>query len=321
MGLVSDGKKAVALVRKAVRNRSAVIDVRRTLAARPQHPPFHYRVAVYFADGAVNMYQMRQWYKPLAELAKMWPVVVLSRTATGARGAARRGCAARRLRADGARSRALHRQAGHPRRAVRQPEHAQLPDVPVRAPVARVHQPRRVRQDVHDHQPVQGVRLRDDRGRRRARAALAGAVGLRHRSAHDRDRPSAGRPLLRNAAVHAGRAHRRAVRADVGGRPAFGALRLHRHARRGARACASRHRAPPRDLSPAPAIRRGRPRVRRRQPAHHRGDRRGECRGSAALTTSSTTDPNSAGSCLPPTWRSSTSRRWSTTGSPPTSRS
>jgi hypothetical protein len=85
VGLVSDGKKAVALVRKAVRNRSAVIDVRRTLAGRPQHPPFHYRVAVYFADGAVNMYQMRQWYKPLAALAKTWPVVVLSRAATGAK--------------------------------------------------------------------------------------------------------------------------------------------------------------------------------------------------------------------------------------------
>lgn len=85
MGVVSDAKKAVALVRKAVRNRSAVIDVRRTLAARPPHPSFHYRVAVYFADGAVNMYQMRQWYKPLAELSKTWPVVVLSRAATGAR--------------------------------------------------------------------------------------------------------------------------------------------------------------------------------------------------------------------------------------------
>ncbi|MFE4726861.1 CDP-glycerol glycerophosphotransferase family protein [Microbacterium sp. NPDC056736] len=84
MALVSDGRKAIALVRKAVRNRSAVIDVRRTQSAGPQHPPFHYRVAVYFADGAVNMYQMRQWYKPLAGLAKTWPVVVLSRSATGA---------------------------------------------------------------------------------------------------------------------------------------------------------------------------------------------------------------------------------------------
>ena len=85
MGLVSDGKKAVALVRKAVRNRRAVIDVRRALAARPGHPRLHYRIAVYFADGAVNMYQMRQWYKPLSELSKIWPVVVLSRAATGAR--------------------------------------------------------------------------------------------------------------------------------------------------------------------------------------------------------------------------------------------
>jgi hypothetical protein len=85
VGLVSDGKKAVALIGKAVRNRRAASDVRRTLAAGPQHPRFHYRVAVYFADGEVNMYQMRQWYKPLTELAKTWPVVVLSRAATGAR--------------------------------------------------------------------------------------------------------------------------------------------------------------------------------------------------------------------------------------------
>jgi hypothetical protein len=84
VALVSDAKKAIALVRKAVVSRSAVIDVRRTLATRPRHAPHHYRVAVYFADGAVNMYQMRQWYKPLAELAKIWPVVVLSRAATGA---------------------------------------------------------------------------------------------------------------------------------------------------------------------------------------------------------------------------------------------
>ncbi len=85
MGLVSDGRKAVALLRKALANRAAVTQVRRTLAARDPHPNDHYRVAVYFADGDVNMYQMRQWYRPLAELAKTWPVVVLSRSATGAR--------------------------------------------------------------------------------------------------------------------------------------------------------------------------------------------------------------------------------------------
>lgn len=84
MGAVSDAKKAYRLLRRALASRTAVQRVRRRLAEMDPHPDGHYRVAVYFADGAVNMYQMRQWYKPLAELAKIWPVVVLSRTATGA---------------------------------------------------------------------------------------------------------------------------------------------------------------------------------------------------------------------------------------------
>ena len=58
--------------------------VRRRLKTLDPHPQDHYRVAVYFADGEVNMYQMRQWYRPLAELAKLWPVVVLARSASGA---------------------------------------------------------------------------------------------------------------------------------------------------------------------------------------------------------------------------------------------
>ena len=84
MGVVSDGKKAYRLLRKALASRTAVQHVRRTLAQQGPHPTGHYQVAVYFADGDVNMYQMRQWYRPLEELAKRWPVVVLSRSATGA---------------------------------------------------------------------------------------------------------------------------------------------------------------------------------------------------------------------------------------------
>ncbi|MBZ4485944.1 CDP-glycerol glycerophosphotransferase family protein [Microbacterium sp. cx-55] len=84
MGWASDLRAASGLLRKALDNRRAVQQVRRRLAASP-HPTGRYQVAVYFADGAVNMYQMRQWYKPLAELAETWPVVVLSRVATGAR--------------------------------------------------------------------------------------------------------------------------------------------------------------------------------------------------------------------------------------------
>ena len=84
MGIIADARKAVDLVRRAVSNRAAYFDVRRSLAKLPRPPRRHFRVAVYFADGDVNMYQMRQWYKPLAQLAETWPVVVISRAATGA---------------------------------------------------------------------------------------------------------------------------------------------------------------------------------------------------------------------------------------------
>lgn len=83
--MISDGRKSVALLRKAVRSRVAVGEVRAKLAALGPHPTEHFRVAVYFADGDVNMYQIRQWYKPLQHLSQTWPVVVLSRRATGAR--------------------------------------------------------------------------------------------------------------------------------------------------------------------------------------------------------------------------------------------
>lgn len=84
MGAVSDATKAYRLLKRALANRSAVQRVRRRLAEREPFAPGRFQVAVYFADGAVNMYQMRQWYRPLAELAKRWPVVVLSRSAGGA---------------------------------------------------------------------------------------------------------------------------------------------------------------------------------------------------------------------------------------------
>ena len=84
MGAVRDFKKAYRLLRKALRSRTAVQRVRRAMETLPPHPEGHYKIAVYFADGAVNMYQIRQWYRPLAELQKRWPVVVLARHAGGA---------------------------------------------------------------------------------------------------------------------------------------------------------------------------------------------------------------------------------------------
>jgi hypothetical protein len=85
MRLIRDVRLGWSLFRKGLANRAAASAVRRAVEEQPPHPPRHYKVAVYFADGAVNMYQMRQWYKPLAGLAERWPVVVLARTAFGAR--------------------------------------------------------------------------------------------------------------------------------------------------------------------------------------------------------------------------------------------
>ncbi|PJJ62348.1 CDP-glycerol:poly(glycerophosphate) glycerophosphotransferase [Compostimonas suwonensis] len=58
--------------------------LRGKLAGRSPFRPHTFRIGIYFADDDVNMYQIRQWYKPLAELAKTWPVVILSRNATAA---------------------------------------------------------------------------------------------------------------------------------------------------------------------------------------------------------------------------------------------
>jgi hypothetical protein len=84
MGAVSDAKKAYRLLKRALASRSAVQRVRRRLTTLEPFPEDHFRIAVYFADGDVNMYQMRQWYRPLAKLGERWPVVVLARHATGA---------------------------------------------------------------------------------------------------------------------------------------------------------------------------------------------------------------------------------------------
>ncbi len=53
------------------------------LAEQQPLPPHRFRIGVYFADGKVNLYQLRQWYAPLAELAERHPVLLLSR-ASGA---------------------------------------------------------------------------------------------------------------------------------------------------------------------------------------------------------------------------------------------
>ena len=137
------------------------------------------------------------------------------------------------------------------------------------------------------------------------------------------DRPPAGRPLSRRAAVRARRPHGRALRPDLGGRPAGGRLRVDRLARRRARAtrCSRRPRT-----GWSTARTRAAACVDRDYRRAHReivaADRRRQRRATRRRTTSTTTGAELG-------WqlaggrrrRSPTSRRWSTTASPRASRS
>lgn len=85
MQIASDVKRAKKLVRKVFRGRRALFGVRELIAKRGPLSKHHYRVGVYFADSDVNIYQMRQWYAPLQELAKTHPVLIIARNAAGAK--------------------------------------------------------------------------------------------------------------------------------------------------------------------------------------------------------------------------------------------
>ena len=83
VGIRNDIRRARKLVRDVRSSRKAQRALNGRLATREPLPKKHFKVAVYFADGRVNLYQMRQWYKPLAKLAERWPVLILSRSGGG----------------------------------------------------------------------------------------------------------------------------------------------------------------------------------------------------------------------------------------------
>ncbi len=79
MPLLNDVKTARRVVRNILasrRNRRLVVEGAKVHRAPA---PGTIKIAVYFADGPVNLYQVRQWYAPLAELATTWPVAIISR--------------------------------------------------------------------------------------------------------------------------------------------------------------------------------------------------------------------------------------------------
>ena len=79
MPLLNDFATARRLVRNMLTSRRNRSRVRRQAPAHPQPAPGTIKIAVYFADTKVNLYQVRQWYAPLAEIAPTWPVAFISR--------------------------------------------------------------------------------------------------------------------------------------------------------------------------------------------------------------------------------------------------
>jgi hypothetical protein len=77
-----DLKTATRVAKNLLRSRRT----RKQLANRDFSPqlPGSIQIAVYFADTKVNLYQLRQWYAPLAELSKTWPVAIISRAPSAA---------------------------------------------------------------------------------------------------------------------------------------------------------------------------------------------------------------------------------------------
>ncbi|MDZ4046250.1 MAG: hypothetical protein U1E32_10815, partial [Rhodoglobus sp.] len=80
MPLLHDIRTARRVLRNILRSRRTR---RRVAQQEPLHPhpaPGTIKLAGYFADAKVNLYQIRQWYAPLQEIAGDWPVAIISRS-------------------------------------------------------------------------------------------------------------------------------------------------------------------------------------------------------------------------------------------------
>ncbi|KQO62919.1 CDP-glycerol glycerophosphotransferase family protein [Curtobacterium sp. Leaf261] len=80
MAILNDVKTAKRLVQRLLRSRRSRRTLAKVLPTVDRPDPGTIDVAVYFADGPVNMYQIRQWYAPLRELAETHPVAIISRS-------------------------------------------------------------------------------------------------------------------------------------------------------------------------------------------------------------------------------------------------
>lgn len=84
MNLIKDTRKATRLARTVLRRRRAYASFVQMQTEGVSIADGTFEIGVYFSDSHVNAYQMRQWYQPLQELNKRWPVVILARNIEGA---------------------------------------------------------------------------------------------------------------------------------------------------------------------------------------------------------------------------------------------
>jgi len=85
MPVFKDLKTGLGVIRNLIDVRGARRSVADRLSVEPPLPSGTVQIGLYFADDAVNLYQVRQWYAPLTELAKHWNVAILARNAKSAR--------------------------------------------------------------------------------------------------------------------------------------------------------------------------------------------------------------------------------------------
>lgn len=80
MSVMNDLRSARKVIGNAVKTRNTRRKLTAELQTRAAPADRSIRIAVYFADTPVNLYQIRQWYTPLAELAQTHPVAIITRS-------------------------------------------------------------------------------------------------------------------------------------------------------------------------------------------------------------------------------------------------
>lgn len=80
MSILKQLGTARRLARNILRSRRHRAQLAERLATSGQPAAGSVQIAVYFADTRVNLYQIRQWYAPLAELATVHPVAIIARS-------------------------------------------------------------------------------------------------------------------------------------------------------------------------------------------------------------------------------------------------